>query len=99
MSDPLSSSDEINGMDDLIGQQVVVDTDSNFVYLGTLEAIHPQFIRLSEVDAHESTAAGVSKERYIHEAKGMGVRANRKFTWVQRARVVSISRVEDVAGF
>ena len=99
MSDSLPLSNEIKGMDELIGQQVVIDTDSNFVYLGILEAVHSHFIRLSEVDAHEATEVGVSKERYIHEAKGMGIRANRKFTWVNLARVVSISRVEDVEGF
>jgi small nuclear ribonucleoprotein (snRNP)-like protein len=83
----------------LVGRIVVVDTDSSFVYLGRLESTDAQFLILSEVDVHEVQDAGLSKERYVHESHGLGVRANRKRTWVRLARVVSISPLEDVISF
>jgi small nuclear ribonucleoprotein (snRNP)-like protein len=83
----------------LIGHTVVVDTDSSFVFLGRLESADAQFLILSDVDVHETTEASPSKERYVHESHGIGVRANRKRTWVRLARVVSISPLEDVISF
>ena len=83
----------------LVGRTVVVDTDSSFVFLGRLESADAQFLVLSDVDAHETTEASLSKERYVHESHGIGVRANRKRTWVRLARVVSISLLEDVISF
>ena len=37
----------------LLGQVVVVDTDSMFVYLGTLDRVEDQFLVMTKVDAHD----------------------------------------------
>ncbi len=84
---------------ELLGTLVIVDTDAAFIYLGRLEGADPEFLRLEEVDAHEISKASLSKERYVHEARNIGVRSNRKCTWVNMARVISISRLEDVVVF
>jgi len=84
---------------ELLGQVVVVDTDSLFTYLGCLEAADKDFLKLSEVDVHETQESGLPKERYVHEARGLGVRPNRRTTWVRVARVTSISRLADVISF
>ena len=83
----------------ILGQVVVVDTDSSFIYMGRLEQADEQYLCLSEVDVHEMDGDAVSKERYIHETRRIGVRSNRKLTWVRQARVVSIARLEDVMAF
>lgn len=84
---------------ELRGEILVVDTDSSFVFLGRLEGADSEFLRLSHVDVHEMGKASLSKERYIHEARRLGVRDNRKLTWVNMARVVSLARLEDVIAF
>lgn len=97
--DPIPSPAAPNLLQALAGRTVVVDTDSSFVFLGRLESADAQFLILSGVDVHETTEASLSKERYVHESHGIGVRANRQRTWVRLARVVSISPLEDVISF
>jgi hypothetical protein len=84
---------------ELRGEIVVVDTDSAFTYLGRLVDLSAGFLKLDEVDVHETAKDGLSKERYVNEAREIGVRPNRKLTWVSLARVVSISRLQDVIAY
>jgi small nuclear ribonucleoprotein (snRNP)-like protein len=83
----------------LIGQQVVVDTDSSYVYIGTLDSAGADYLALSNVDVHDTTDSRSTKEHYTHEARKLGMRENRKLTWLRVARVVSISRLDDVIRF
>jgi len=83
----------------LLNQNIVVDTDSHFVYLGNLVRADPEFLCLGHVDAHEVTSSTLSKEKYVHEARNIGVRPSRDYTFVPMARVVSISRLDDVKKF
>ncbi|MCZ7646954.1 MAG: hypothetical protein M5U26_17145 [Planctomycetota bacterium] len=83
----------------LLGETVVVDIDAHMLYLGKLEYADDAFLALSEVDVHEDKAEALSKEAYVHEARNIGVRANRHLTWVRMARVVSISRLADIKNF
>ena len=89
----------VAGIEDLLGESVVVDTDSRFVYLGRLAAVHAQYVRLEDVDVHECVDLGSAKERYILEARKIGVRPTRKAAWINGSRLVSISRLSDVEAF
>lgn len=80
----------------LVGCQVVVDTDTGFVIVGTLEATGADYLSLTEVDVHDIRDSPVTKEVYALEAMKYGVRANRERTYVRTARVVCVSRLEDV---
>lgn len=97
MSNPQSAPPDL--LKELLGELVVVDTDAHYLYMGRLEAADRDFLKLAQADVHEITKAGLSKERYAHEAKAIGVRPNRKYTWVNRARVISVSRLEDIESF
>lgn len=79
-----------------IGQQVVVDTNSIFVYIGTLAEVKPQFVVLKEVDAHDKNDSLATKERYVMDAKRFGIRPNRKEASIRIDLVVSLSRLDDV---
>ncbi len=79
-----------------IGQVVVVDTNSSFVYVGTLAEVKPQFVVLKEVDVHDKHESLATKERYVMDAKRFGVKANRKEANVRVELVVSVSRLDDV---
>jgi small nuclear ribonucleoprotein (snRNP)-like protein len=83
----------------LIGQVVVVDTDSMYLYLGTLSRVDDHFVVMTEVDAHDRRESPSTKEQYIMDARRYGVKPNRKEVSVRKAVVVSVSRLEDVLGY
>ena len=87
------------GWEALIGKVVVVDTDSRFVYLGTLDRVEQHFVILKSVDAHERGESPSTKEQYIMDAKKFGVTPNRKEVSVRKDMVVSLSKLDDVLGF
>ena len=82
--------------EELVGSEVVVDTDTGLVIIGTLEAARAGSLSLAEADVHDIRDSSVTKEVYALEAMKYGVRANRKRVHVRTERVVCISRLEDV---
>jgi hypothetical protein len=87
------------GWEGLIGKTVVVDTDSRFVYLGTLDRVEEHFVVMKNVDAHERGESPSTKEQYIMDAKKFGVTPNRKEVSVRKDMVVSVSKLDDIIGF
>lgn len=83
----------------LVGQVVVVDTDSSFVYLGTLAHVDDHFLVMKDVDAHDRKEGPSTKEQYVMDTKRFGVKANRKEVSVRKAVVVSVSRLDDVVTY
>ena len=83
----------------LIGQVVVIDTDSMFVYLGTLDRVEDHFVVLKDVDAHDRRESPSTKEQYIMETKKFGVKPNRKEINVRKELIISVSKLDDVLGF
>jgi small nuclear ribonucleoprotein (snRNP)-like protein len=96
MSTPYQPSEEIAA---LIGKQIVVDTDSSYIYIGTLEKAGPDYLTLLNVDVHDCNESRSTKEHYAHEALAVGARANRNQTILRLARVLSISKMDDVVKF
>ncbi len=86
-------------IESLVNCQVVIDTDSSYVYIGNLESFTPDYYVLTNVDAHDTADTKTSKEYYTHETKQLGTRSNRKKTLVRAARVVSICKLDDVMTF
>lgn len=84
---------------DFIGQMVVVDVDGPVVYLGRLVSVGAEFLTLEDADVHNLGDSATSRERYVIEARRLGVRPNRKKAEVRIARVVGLSRLEDVIEF
>ena len=86
-------------INEFIGCQVVLDTDSHYVYIGNLESAGSDYYVLTNLDAHDTADTRTSKEFYTHETKSLGTRVNRKKTLVRMARVVSICKLDDVLTF
>jgi hypothetical protein len=84
---------------EFIGCQVVIDTDSSYVYIGNLESAGADYFVLTNLDAHDTADTKTSKEYYTHETKSIGPRVNRKKTLVRAARVISICKLDDVLSF
>ncbi|HZE96410.1 MAG TPA: hypothetical protein VE981_05260 [Planctomycetota bacterium] len=83
----------------LVGQIVVVDTDSRFVYLGRLDRVEPDFLVMKDVDVHDRRESPSTKEQYIMDTKKFGVKPNRKEVSVRVTMVVSVSKLDDIVGF
>jgi hypothetical protein len=82
-----------------VGKVVVVDTDTRFVYLGTLDRVEPEFLVMKDVDAHDNLESPSTKEQYIMDMKKFGVKPNRKEVSVRKTLVISISKLDDVVGY
>jgi hypothetical protein len=82
--------------DDLLGEKVVVDSRSRYLYLGTLEKVGGDAIVLTEADVHDTRQSNTTEEVYIIQAVQHGVRVNRERVYVLARDIVSISRLDDV---
>jgi hypothetical protein len=77
-------------------EYVVVDTNSNFLYIGTLEDVGDHFVTLRDADVHDCRESPSTNEKYIMEAKKFGVRCNRKLVHIRLEEVISLSLLDDV---
>lgn len=87
------------GWKPLVGQIIVVDTDSTYVFIGTLDRVEDHFVVMREVDAHDRRESPSTKEQYIMEIRKFGVKPNRKEVSVRKQMVVSVSKLDDVVGY
>ena len=83
----------------LVKQQVVVDTRSPWVYIGTLAEVRPDCLLLTNVDVHDSGETSIPKERYVLDSTTSGIMANRLSVYVNMEYVVSVSPLADVIKF
>lgn len=78
------------------GQHVVVDTDSDYLYIGKLLGASGPFITLGEADVHDRRESSSMQERYVLESKKYGIRSNRREVHLRFQRIVSYSLLDDV---
>lgn len=88
--------DSGDGWKEWVGKVVVVDTDSSFVYLGTLAEVRKDRILLQQVDVHDRHEGQTSNEQYVLSARKFGVRPGRKSAMVMADKIVSLSLLDDV---
>jgi hypothetical protein len=79
-----------------LGQPVVVDTATPLIYIGTLSEVGKAFVTLEEVDVHDTSEGGSTKEIYALESRKFGIKKNRLFTKVRIDVIISICRLEDI---
>ncbi len=92
-------SDHYKRFSTLIGQQVVLDTDSPQVYMGTLKSVDDEFLELTEADVHDSQSTTTTRDLYIINTAKFGIKKNREHVLVRTARVVSVSLLGDVTRY
>lgn len=81
---------------ELLGQIVVLDLASPFVYLGRLMVDHPDYLVLEDVDAHDLRDTATTREKYVLDCRMHGISPNRRRVWVNRREIVGISLLADV---
>jgi hypothetical protein len=82
-------------LEEMIGQQVVIDMNSPFVCLGTLTRFDDHYLELKNADMHDLRDTQTSRENYVAASAATGIKRNRKRLLVHRPEMVAISRLED----
>ena len=82
-----------------LGKQIVVDTCSNWIYLGTLDRVTDTGLVLTQADAHDIEDTKVSKEFYIFDSKTTGIKVNRLKVFVSLTFVVGFCPLADIKEF
>ncbi|MBI5366095.1 MAG: hypothetical protein HZA54_03585 [Planctomycetes bacterium] len=82
-----------------VGHNVVIDTRSNFVYLGKVISCDRWFVDLSELDVHDRNEGHSTNEKYVMEARKYGVKVNRRAASIVKEQIVSISRLADIVEY
>ncbi|MCA9075534.1 MAG: hypothetical protein KDA93_10915 [Planctomycetaceae bacterium] len=83
-------------LEQLIGQPVVLDVASLYIYLGTLSEVDHKYLILTDADVHDLRDTTTTRELYVLDSKRHGLSVNRKRVLVNRHEIVSISALADV---
>ncbi|MFO8008738.1 MAG: hypothetical protein R6V05_13485 [Candidatus Brocadiia bacterium] len=83
-------------LEDLEGDQVILDVDGPFIYIGTLSGVGEKVLVLTEADVHFCSDSESTTEYYLLETKRNEVRPNRSAVYVMRDKVVGVSRLADI---
>ncbi len=84
------------GFENFIGKRVVIDTDSDLIYLGRVTGANDCFLTLENADVHHTDESASTRDAYVADSKKFGIRENRRLVKLLKSRVVSISLLEDV---
>ncbi len=79
-----------------VGQIVVCDLDEFFLVIGRLETVASDYLAFVDADLHDHREANSTKDVYAIESRAIGVRVNRRRLCVPRARLVAISRLDEI---
>lgn len=93
---PSEETEPFADLQDLVGEDVVVDTKSSLMYIGKLEKITQSAFVLSNVDVHDHRESQTTRELYLIDTKRLGIRKNREGVHILAREVVSISRLADI---
>lgn len=87
---------ELNNWKKVIGEKIIIDTNTSYIYLGKLLTCNDWFITLEDVDVHDQKEGSATKEQYINEVAKTGIKTNRKRVMIRKDQIISFSRLDDV---
>jgi hypothetical protein len=83
-------------LESLLGQSVVIDVASPYVFLGRLADLDSKYLVLTDADAHDLRDTATTRDLYTLDAKRHGINVNRRRVLVDRSQLVSVSLLDDV---
>ncbi len=86
-------------LEEYLNNKIVIDSNSSWIYIGTLEKVTEYCAVLSNADAHDNNDTSTSKELYVFESRATGIKTNRQNVHVNLEHVVSFSLLNDVKEF
>ncbi|MDA7980208.1 MAG: hypothetical protein MPJ50_15695 [Pirellulales bacterium] len=91
-----NESTALHPLANLVGEIIVVDTASPYVYVGRLQSLTSFSIELNEADCHDLRDSLTNREKYVMDCRVHGVSPNRQRTWVRMDEIVGWCRLNDV---
>ncbi|MBI3097635.1 MAG: hypothetical protein HYY93_05220 [Planctomycetes bacterium] len=79
-----------------VGREVIIDTSSHFLFIGTLREVDSAFVTLGLSDVHDRSESSSSKEKYTMDTKKYGLKADRKSVSIRIENIICVSPMEDV---
>jgi hypothetical protein len=83
-------------VEEFIGQDVVIDVETQYVFLGRLAEIGSDWVVLKQADVHDLRDSKTTRELYVLDSRTDGIRVNRKRVKLPTDQIVSVSLLEDV---
>ena len=83
-------------MQQFLGQDVVIDVESQYVFLGRLTELQDGWLTLRQADVHDLRDSKTTRELYVLDSRTDGIRVNRRKVVLPTDQVVSVSLLEDV---
>ena len=81
---------------EMMGQVVVLDTKSPYIYIGALAGADEYFYVLKDAELRDSAEGHSPKEKYLLDAAVHGHLSTRGTVYVRAEQVLSISRLADI---
>ncbi len=79
-----------------VSKKVILDTESKWVYIGTLVEVDTQYYYLLEADAFDTSEVNITKHEYLMKVKKDGLVVNRKRVVIPKNKVIAITPLEDI---
>jgi len=89
-------AEQPGGLEEYLGQEVVIDTQSSYIIIGTLKGIDRDYLTIEDADIHDTNYAESTKDQYIMEAARLGLCPNRSGAKVRASVIISISLLKDI---
>lgn len=86
-------------LENLLGQNVVVDVAGPFIYIGSLQDLDGNSLTLIEVDVHDLRETTTGTDRYLIDTLKHGIRVNRRRVTIMSRQVISISPLESIVPY
>jgi hypothetical protein len=80
-------------------KDIVLDTDSDFLYIGKLLDMTQYFVILADAEVHDRRESSTMNEKYLMDCKKFGIRSNRKKVRIRLDKVISFSLLEDIVDY
>ena len=83
-------------MEQFIGQDIVIDVEAQYVFLGRLKEVQSDWVVLKQADVHDLRDSKTTRELYVLDSRTDGIRVNRKSVMGPVDQIVSVSLLDDV---
>ncbi len=89
----------MNDLQEYIGERIVLDTNTDVLYLGKLVSVEKEYVGLENADVCWVNDLRSTREQYLMEAAKQGIRKNRTHVEVKNSVIISVSRLKDIIRF
>ncbi|NLX03960.1 MAG: hypothetical protein GXY33_02325 [Phycisphaerae bacterium] len=86
----------LSGLDELVGQVVVIDFAGPTMIIGRLVRIADDAFVLDDADLYDREESHSGKELYLINTRKFGVKVSRRRTYVPRQNAIAVSALDDV---